>query len=105
MEPDKKPSSGARNQYAINLTMAGLAGLVGLVVVGIVIVSLAGGLWLDRTFGTKPLFIILLVVAAGPISLYAVYRITTAAISRIKPVLPPTPGAGWNKTNEGGDDE
>ena len=105
MNPTGEPRNNKRSQYAINLTMAVIAGQVGFLVVLVVILALVGGLWLDREFGTKPLFTILLIVAAGPVSLYLVYKVTTTAVSKIKPVLPASPGKAIIDNEEGGNDE
>lgn len=105
MNPTGEPREKNRSQYAINLTMAVIAGQVGFLVVVVVILALIGGLWLDREFGTKPLFTILLIIAAGPLSLYLVYKVTTTAVSKIKPVLPIPTGKAIIDNDEGGNDE
>jgi hypothetical protein len=69
------------------------------------VIALFGGIWLDRQFGTKPIFTILLVVGAGPLSLYLVYRLTTAATSRMKSDLPAGRGKRIDQFDERGDDE
>jgi magnesium-transporting ATPase (P-type) len=106
MSPTGKLSGKQRRQYSINLTMAVIAGQVGFLVVVVIVLALIGGLWLDREFDTKPLFTILLVVAAGPVSLYLVYRITTSAVARIKPLLPvQSTDSAKSYQDEGGNDE
>jgi len=61
-------------------------------------------MWLDRLLGTKPVFTVALIVAAGPISLYGVYRFTTGALSRMTPALPPRQGK-IKQYEEGGEEE
>jgi len=105
MEPTRKAPERDQLRYSFGATLAIVTGLVVLAVGLSVIIALVGGLWLDRQLGTRPLFTILLVVAAGPVSLYVVYRATNATISRMKPIVPAQPGQGKKPTDEGGEDE
>lgn len=90
-------------QYAINLSMAGLAGQVGFVTLAIVFGALFGGLWLDSRFDTKPVFTILLIVASGPLSLFMIFRLAMTAISKIKPVGSKTDQPELTKENNAGE--
>jgi F0F1-type ATP synthase assembly protein I len=76
-----------RRQYAYNLTMAAVAGQVGCLTLVIIFGALIAGLWLDRTFATKPLFTILFMIASMPITLYVMIQVVQGATSRIKPVV------------------
>lgn len=80
---DGKPTQ-TNTQYAINLGLAGFAGLVGLVTFGIVIVALLGGLFLDRQLATKPLFVILFLLGSVPVTIFVMFRLALGAISKIK---------------------
>lgn len=82
------PSRDPRLQYAFNLTLASVAGQVGCLTLGIIFVALFGGLWLDRSLGTRPLFTILLLIGSVPVTLLVMFRVVKAATDRIKPVLP-----------------
>jgi F0F1-type ATP synthase assembly protein I len=62
----------------------GLASQIGILVVGIVIVAVVIGVWLDKTLNTKPLFTIFLLLGSGPVSLYLVYRVATNTIAKIQ---------------------
>ena len=105
MDPTSKAPERDRLRYSFGATLAIVSGLVVLTVGLSVIIALVGGLWLDRQLGTRSIFTILLIVAAGPVSLYVVYRVTMAIISRMKPMLPAQPGRGRKQTDEGGEDE
>lgn len=59
-----------------------VAAQVGFSVVFIVLIAAFGGIWLDKTFSTKPLFTILLVIGSGPVCLYVVYRLAMAALAK-----------------------
>lgn len=80
-------SRDPRLQYALNLTLASVAGQVGCLTVVVIFVALIGGLWLDKWLGTRPLFTILLLVGSVPVTLFLMFRIVRAATERIKPVL------------------
>lgn len=80
--------SGKKSQqYVYNLTLAAVAGQVGCLTLVIIFGALIAGLWLDRSFDTKPLFTILLMVASMPITLYLMFRVVQGATNRIKPVI------------------
>ena len=104
MEPPRLEPERDHPRYSFGATLALVTGMV-VVVVGLcVIAALVGGIWLDRALGTKPVFTVALIVAAGPISLYGVYRLTTGALSRMTPSLPARQGKTKNY-DEGGEDE
>jgi F0F1-type ATP synthase assembly protein I len=57
---------------------------VGVITLGIVLLSLFGGLWLDRTFGTKPLFTLVLLLAGTPVSVLVMLGISRRVLARIE---------------------
>ena len=59
-----------RRQKAYNLTMAAVASQVGCFTLVIIFGALIAGLWLDRSFETKPLFTILFMVVSMPITVF-----------------------------------
>ncbi len=70
---------GITNNFLIALiTQVGCLTLV------IILASLLGGLWLDRTFGTKPLFTLLLLLAGTPVSVVVMLAVSRRAIAKIK---------------------
>jgi len=83
---DLKPQDKDRRQYTYNLTMAAVAGQVGCLTLVIIFGALIAGLWLDRSFATKPLFTILFMLASMPVTLYLMFRVVRGATKRIKPV-------------------
>ncbi len=76
-----------RQQYIYNLALAAVAGQVGCFTLVIIFGALIGGLWLDRTFATKPLFTILFMISSMPVTLYVMFRVVQGATNRIKPVV------------------
>lgn len=83
-----QPENQGKNrfQYAMNLTLASIAGQVGCLTLVIIFVALFGGLWLDRYFDTKPLFTVVLLIGSVPVTLFLMFLVVRAATSRIKPV-------------------
>jgi ABC-type transport system involved in cytochrome c biogenesis permease subunit len=82
-QPEKQGKD--RFQYAMNLTLASIAGQVGCLTLVIIFVALFAGLWLDRYFETKPLFTLVLLIGSVPVTLFLMFRMVRAATSRIKP--------------------
>ncbi|MCB9136399.1 MAG: AtpZ/AtpI family protein [Anaerolineales bacterium] len=74
-----------RVQYAFNMTLAAVAGQVGCLTLVVIFVALFGGLWLDNTFSTRPLFTIFLLVGSIPVTLVAMFWVVRKATSHIKP--------------------
>jgi len=72
--------------YAALSSQAAKVGLqVGGLTLGIVLVAVFGGLWLDRLFGLKPLLTILLVLASAPLSLWLTVRVAKRAVRKNNP--------------------
>jgi F0F1-type ATP synthase assembly protein I len=75
-------------QYAINMSLAGVAGTIGFVTLIIVIAALFIGLLIDRQLGTRPLFTILVLLGSVPFTIYIMFRLALSAAARIKPAMP-----------------
>ncbi len=73
-------------QYAYNLTLASIAGQVGLLTLVIIFLALFAGLWLDGRMDSKPMFTIILLVASVPVTVFLMFRVVRSATSRIKPI-------------------
>ena len=73
-------SNDGNKSLSFSMALAGVLGVGGLVTLVIVIVSLLGGLWLDRVMDTKPLFTLLFMVASAPISIFVMYRVAMNSI-------------------------
>ena len=58
---------------------------IGLLTLAVVAVAIFGGLWLDRTFSTRPIFTVILILGSFPVSLYIIYRVALSAVSAMKP--------------------
>jgi F0F1-type ATP synthase assembly protein I len=77
---------------------------VGVLSLGLVIVALFGGLWLDRLVGTRPLFTVLLLVGSFPLSLYIIYRVALSAVAQVKPAAPTPPRVKEARRSDDDDD-
>ncbi len=76
------PSENKDNTF--NMTLAAVVGQVGCFTPVIIIGALFLGLWLDRTFDTKPLFTIFLILGSMPVALFVLFRIVRSATDRLK---------------------
>ena len=79
---ENQPSTAQRSQHTFNLALASVAGLGGSLVLIVVIGALFGGLWLDNTLKTKPLFTLVLVMGSVPVGIFLMYRVALSVISR-----------------------
>ena len=68
----------------LNTLLIVLIGQVGCLTILIVLASVFGGLWLDNTFGTKPLFTLILLLAGIPISVLLMLFISRKTLARLK---------------------
>ncbi|MCJ7433906.1 MAG: AtpZ/AtpI family protein [Anaerolineales bacterium] len=73
-------------RYAMNMTMASIAGQVGCLTLAVIFAALFAGLWLDRYLDTKPLFTIVILLGSVPVTLFLMFRLVKAATDRIKPI-------------------
>lgn len=79
MSNSPDPKSPAPNLGLIVSLVVGLGGFVTLaIVLGVLLVGLA----IDRALDTRPLFTIGLMVLSAPVSIFAMYRVSTAVIAR-----------------------
>lgn len=65
--------------------MTGLLGQVGCLTVIVILAALAAGMWLDRQFGTRPTFTLILVLGSIPVSIYLMVRVLQSGMNRIQP--------------------
>ena len=77
-----QPENRSNNRF--NTILATVVGQVGCLTPLILLGALFAGLWLDRQFGTKPLFTILFIVGSAPVSVFVLYRIVRMATAKLK---------------------
>ena len=78
-QPDNNRQVISNNFLIVLITQVGCLTFV------IILLSLLGGLWLDKTFGTRPLFTLLLLLAGTPISVIVMLYVARRTIAKIKP--------------------
>lgn len=61
-----------------------MIGQVGCLTLVIILASVFGGLWLDNTFGTKPVFTLALLFAGIPISVLVMLVVARRTLARLK---------------------
>ena len=61
-----------------------MIGQVGCLTLIIILASVFGGLWLDQTFGTKPVFTLALLFAGIPISVLVMLVVARRTLARLK---------------------
>jgi F0F1-type ATP synthase assembly protein I len=61
-----------------------MVGQVGCLTLIIILASVFGGLWLDKMFGTKPVFTLALLFAGIPISVLVMLVVSRRTLSRLK---------------------
>ena len=61
-----------------------MVGQVGCLTLIIILASVFGGLWLDKMFGTKPVFTLALLFAGIPISVLVMLVVSRRTLARLK---------------------
>ena len=59
-------------------------GQVGCLTLAVILASVFGGLWLDKTFGTKPVFTLVLLFAGIPLSVFLMLYVSRKSLARLK---------------------
>ena len=59
-------------------------GQVGCLTLVVILASVFGGLWLDKTFGTKPVFTLALLFAGIPLSVFLMLYVSRKSLARLK---------------------
>ena len=88
MDKSDKPLKSSLRQDTFNFTLAAVVGQVGCLTVLIVVLTLFAGLYLDNTFGTRPWFTIILLVASVPVTLVVMFWVTRWTTSKMKLAAP-----------------
>jgi F0F1-type ATP synthase assembly protein I len=76
--------SGQKGRSILNSLLIVMIGQVGCVTLVIILASVFGGLWLDRTFGTKPVFTLVLLFAGVPVSVLVMLVVARRTLARLK---------------------
>jgi len=77
-----KPSNA---QYVRNIGLFSVGAQVGVVTIGVVVLSLIIGLGLDKLFDTRPVFTIIFILGSAPLALYLTFWIAMRAVKNLNP--------------------
>jgi hypothetical protein len=80
----------SRPQRIKNLSIVGITGLAGCLIIVMVMIALLAGLWLDARAGVRGPFAIGLVVLSVPLTLFVVLRIVLRLVKLVE-LPPPNP--------------
>jgi len=76
--------SDQRGRKILSTLLIVLIGQVGCLTLVIILASVFGGLWLDNTFGTKPVFTLALLFAGIPMSVLVMLFVARKTLARLK---------------------
>jgi hypothetical protein len=82
-QTEHQPQKPTTSIYTMGFTPMVVGGEVGCLTLFIVILALVVGLWLDRTFGTRPMFTILLLLGSAPFSIFLTFWVATRSIKKM----------------------
>jgi hypothetical protein len=73
-----------RKNSMISTLLIVVIGQVGCLTLVVILASVLGGLWLDNTFGTKPVFTLVLLFAGIPLSVLLMLYASRKTLARLK---------------------
>ena len=76
--------SAQKGRRILNTLLVVMIGQVGCLTLILILASVFGGLWLDRTFGTKPVFTLALLFAGIPVSVLVMLVVARRTLARLK---------------------
>ena len=76
--------SEQKGRSILNTLLVVLIGQVGCLTLVIILASVFGGLWLDKIFGTKPVFTLALLLAGIPVSVFVMLSVARKTLARLK---------------------
>ena len=76
--------SEQKGKGILNTLLIVMIGQVGCLTLVIILASVFGGLWLDKTFGTKPIFTMVLLLAGIPVSVFVMLTVARKTLARLK---------------------
>ncbi len=101
MEPTGQAPKTDRAQYAVNMTLAVVAGQVGCITLFLILLALIGGLWLDAQLNTRPLFTVVLMIASIPVTVIGMVWVVRKATSQIQNISSGKPAQIQEDGNSG----
>ena len=77
------PQSEQKGRSILNTLLIVMIGQVGCLTLVVILASVYGGLWLDNTFGTKPVFTLVLLFAGIPISVILMLVVARKTLAKL----------------------
>lgn len=76
--------SEQKGKSILNTLLIVMIGQVGCLTLAIILVSVLGGLWLDRVFDTKPVITVALLIAGIPVSVIVMLTVARRTLARMQ---------------------
>ena len=76
--------SEQKGRGILNTLLVVMIGQVGCLTLVVILASVFGGLWLDKTFCTKPIFTLVLLLAGIPVSVFVMLTVARKTLARLK---------------------
>ena len=76
--------SEQKGRGILNTLLVVMVGQVGCLTLIIILASVFGGLWLDKMFGTKPVFTLALLLTGIPVSVIVMLVVARRTLARLK---------------------
>lgn len=76
--------SGQKGKNTLYTALTVVVTQVGCLTLIIILAAVFGGLWLDKTFGTKPVFTLVLLLVSVPVSVIAMLVVARRTAARLK---------------------
>ena len=73
-----------RRASMVSTLLIVVIGQVGCLTLAVILASVFGGLWLDNTFGTKPVFTLALLFAGIPLSVFLMLYVSRKSLARLR---------------------
>jgi F0F1-type ATP synthase assembly protein I len=73
-----------KGRSILNTLLIVMIGQVGCLTLVIILASVFGGMWLDKTFNTKPVFTLALLFAGIPLSVLVMLSVARRTLARLK---------------------
>jgi len=86
MSPTGDQQQVKQRQTSFKVTLVAVVAQVGCLTLLILLVAVFGGLWLDKTFNTQPIFLLGLTITSALVSLVVIYWVVRTATSRLESV-------------------
>jgi F0F1-type ATP synthase assembly protein I len=76
--------SDGKRQNVLQTLLIVMIGQVGCLTLVIILLAVLGGRWLDSTFGTSPVFTLVLLIAGIPLSVILMLTIARRTLAKLK---------------------